>query len=37
MVLGIAGSYGKDDSVDVLYKVGGENRVAARLPHEPAD
>lgn len=37
MVLGIAGSYGKDDSVDVLYKVGGENRVAARLPLEPAD
>jgi hypothetical protein len=37
MVLGIAGSYGKDDSVDVLYRVGGENRVAARLPLEPID
>jgi hypothetical protein len=34
MVLGIAGSYGKDDSVDVAYRVGGESRVAARLPLE---
>ena len=34
MVLGIAGSYGKDDSVDVAYRVGGEARVAARLPLE---
>ena len=34
MVLGIAGSYGKDDSVDVLYRVGGENRVAAKLRFE---
>jgi hypothetical protein len=34
MVLGIAGSYGKDDSVDVLYQVGGENRVAAKLRFE---
>ena len=32
MVLGIAGSYGKDDSVDVVYAVGGEKRVAAKLP-----
>ena len=31
MVLGIAGSYGKDDSVDVVYRVGDENRVAAKL------
>ncbi len=37
MVLGIAGSYGKDDSVDVLYRVGGESRVAARLPLERLD
>jgi hypothetical protein len=37
MVLGIAGSYGKDDSVDVLYRVGGESRVAARLPLEAVD
>ena len=34
MVLGIAGSYGKDDSVDVAYRVGGVSRVAARLPLE---
>ena len=34
MVLGIAGSYGKDDSVDVLYRAGGENRVAAKLRFE---
>lgn len=32
MVLGIAGSYGKDDSVDVVYEVAGEKRVAAKLP-----
>jgi hypothetical protein len=36
-VLGIAGSYGKDDSVDVLYRVGDESRVASRLPLEPLD
>jgi hypothetical protein len=32
MVLGIAGSYGKDDSVDVAYTVNGQRRVAAKLP-----
>jgi hypothetical protein len=37
MVLGIAGSYGKNDSVDVLYRVGDESRVAAGLPLEPLD
>jgi hypothetical protein len=37
MVLGIAGSYGKDDSVDVLYRAGGQSKVAARLPLEPVD
>ena len=37
MVLGIAGSYGKDDSVDVVYRVGGEARVAAKLPLLLAD
>jgi hypothetical protein len=37
MVLGIAGSYGKDDSVDVAYRVGAETRVAARLPLEAVD
>jgi hypothetical protein len=34
MVLGIAGSYGKDDAVDVVYRVGGEPRVAAKLRFE---
>ena len=34
MVLGIAGSYGKDDSVDVAYRSGGQNRVAAKLRFE---
>jgi len=34
MVLGIAGSYGKDDSVDVVYRSGGQNRVAAKLRFE---
>lgn len=37
MVLGIAGSYGKDDSIDVAYTVDGERRVAAKLPFEAAD
>lgn len=37
MVFGIAGSYGKNDSVDVAYRAGGESRVASRLPFEPAD
>ena len=32
MVFGIAGSYGKDDSVDVVYEVGGRKRVASKLP-----
>jgi hypothetical protein len=31
MVLGIAGSYGKDDSVDVVYERDGRPVVAARL------
>ena len=35
MVLGIAGSYGKDDSVDVVYRSGGRNKVAAKLRFEP--
>jgi hypothetical protein len=34
MVLGIAGSYGKDDSVDVTYRVEGQSRVAAKLRFE---
>jgi hypothetical protein len=35
MVFGIAGSYGKDDSVDVVYRSGGRNKVAAKLRFEP--
>ena len=34
MVLGIAGSYGKDDSVDVVYEVDGKPTVAAKLRFE---
>ena len=37
MVLGIAGSYGKNDSVDVAYRVGGERRVATGLRLEVSD
>jgi hypothetical protein len=32
MFFGISGSYGKDDSVDVVYDAGGQRQVAARLP-----
>jgi hypothetical protein len=32
MFLGIKGSYGADDSVDVIYTVGGRRTVAAKLP-----
>lgn len=35
MFLGIAGSYGKDDSVDVIYEVAGERRIAAKLRITP--
>ena len=34
MVLGIAGSYGKNDSVDVLYERNGKPVVAAKLRFE---
>jgi len=34
MVLGIAGSYGKDDSVDVVYEVDGRPKVAEKLRFE---
>ena len=30
--LGIAGTYRKDDSVDVVYDAGGRRRVASKLP-----
>lgn len=34
IVLGIAGSYGRNDSVDVVYEVDGQPVVAAKLPVE---
>jgi hypothetical protein len=35
MFLGIAGTYRKNDSVDVVYSAGGQRRVAAGLPIVP--
>jgi hypothetical protein len=35
MFLGIAGTYRKNDSVDVVYEVGGRRTVAAGLPIIP--
>jgi hypothetical protein len=37
MVLGIAGSYGKDDAVDVVYRRDGRPAVAAKLRFERLD
>jgi hypothetical protein len=34
--LGIAGSYGQNDSVDIAYEVDGKKVVAAKVPLEPA-
>ena len=34
MVLGIAGSYGKNDTVDVVYERQGRPTVASKLPFE---
>ena len=34
MLLGINGSYGKDDSVDVVYESGGRRKVAPKLKIE---
>lgn len=36
MVLGVAGTYRRDDSVDVVYTAGGRRVVAAKLPLEQA-
>ncbi len=35
MFLGIAGTYRKNDSVDVVYQAGGRRKVAAGLPIIP--
>ncbi|RDI75674.1 hypothetical protein Gocc_0093 [Gaiella occulta] len=37
IALGIAGSYGQNDSVDVVYERDGRRVVAAKLPVEPCD
>jgi hypothetical protein len=37
MLLGVAGTYKQNDSVDVVYEVGGQRRVAAKLPLLPVD
>jgi hypothetical protein len=37
MVFGIAGSYGKDDAVDVVYERDGRPAVAAKLRFERLD
>lgn len=37
MFLGIAGTYRKNDSVDVVYQVGGRRVVATGLPIVPPD
>ena len=36
MVFGIAGSYGKNDTVDVVYERNGRPAVASKLPFEDA-
>lgn len=36
MVLGIAGSYGRNDTVDVIYDAGGRRVVATGLPFRSA-
>ncbi len=36
MFLGVAGTYKKNDSVDIVYAVGGKRTVASRLPIVPA-
>ena len=35
MFLGIAGTYRKNDTVDVVYDAGGRRTVATGLPYEP--
>ena len=37
MLLGIAGTYRKHETVDVQYEVNGKPRVAANLKPQPAD
>jgi hypothetical protein len=37
MFLGVAGTYRKNDSVDVVFEAGGRRRVASGLPIVPPD
>jgi hypothetical protein len=37
MFLGVAGSYRKNETVDVVYSSAGRRTVATGLPHEPAE
>ena len=37
MFLGVAGTYRKNDSVDVVYESGGRRKVATGLPIYPPD
>jgi hypothetical protein len=37
MLLGIAGTYRKNDTVDVVYDAAGQRQVLTGLPFEPAD
>ena len=37
MFLGIAGTYRKNDTVDVVYESGGRRTVASGLPHKPLE
>lgn len=37
MLLGVAGTYRRNDTVDVVYQAGGKRQVASGLPFEAAD
>lgn len=37
LLVGVAGTYRQDDSVDVVYRSGGRRKVASKLPLEPVD
>jgi hypothetical protein len=37
MLLGVAGTYRKNDTVDVVYELAGRRTVASGLPHAPLE
>ena len=37
MLLGVAGTYRKNDTVDIVYQAGGRRTVATGLRHEPVE